>query len=75
MYLFNQQFFRSNVFMRNFGRIAGNVPRLRAVAAIYRFVVKICKFEFIDYFLVKNETSHCAKHLCKSSSFEYSKKL
>jgi hypothetical protein len=25
MYLFNQQFFRSNVFMRNFGRIAGNL--------------------------------------------------
>jgi hypothetical protein len=28
MYLFNQQFFRNNVFLRNFGRIAGNVLQL-----------------------------------------------
>jgi len=43
--------------------LAANVPRLCAVAATYRFVVKICKFP-AEYFPAKeNKTSHCAKPL------------
>ena len=45
MYLFNQQFFRSNVFMRNFGRIAGNVSGLcdggAIEAQIFNFAQKL----------------------------------
>ena len=44
MNLFNQQFFRSNVFLRNFGSIAGNGSRLGDVAEIegqmFNFVQK-----------------------------------